>query len=144
MVFLLAAFDVLTKLYFTKICENGAVPIIGGFLCLMLVHNFGAAFGLMKKSRSFFIIFSLFSIFFISFLMKICKTKNLLFEFGCLFLVGGALGNLIDRILHGFVIDFIYFSFINFPVFNFADVFITFGAALLFVYFVLFDKSLVN
>ena len=56
-------------------------------------------------------------------------------------LTGGAVGNLIDRVLYGYVVDFLDFRLINFPVFNIADIFVCTGAALLALYLVFFDNS---
>lgn len=58
------------------------------------------------------------------------------------FVAGGAVGNLIDRILHGYVVDMFYFELIDFPVFNVADIFIVIGG-FLFAYYILFqyDKA---
>jgi signal peptidase II len=49
----------------------------------------------------------------------------------CVLIVAGALGNMIDRVVHGYVIDFLYFSLIDFPVFNVADCYVCIGAAML-------------
>ena len=69
------------------------------------------------------------------------KPQNKLFCTALTLLFAGALGNAIDRIIRGFVVDFISTAFMTFPVFNIADIAITFGAVLLFVYILLFDKD---
>ena len=56
-------------------------------------------------------------------------------------LAGGAVGNLIDRVVYGYVVDFLDFCLIDFPVFNIADIFIVIGAILLAIYFIFFDKE---
>ena len=58
-----------------------------------------------------------------------------------LFLIAGGLGNLIDRIRLGYVIDFFYFSLINFPVFNMADIYVTVSMAILFVLLIFYYKE---
>lgn len=69
------------------------------------------------------------------------KPEHPLLKTAIVMMFSGALGNGIDRIFRGFVVDYISASFINFPVFNLADICITVGAALLAVYFIWFDKE---
>ena len=59
-------------------------------------------------------------------------------------LIGGTLGNFIDRVRLGYVVDMISFTLIDFPVFNVADIFLTCGCGALFVYFIFFDEKLQN
>ena len=92
-----------------------------------IVKNYGAAFNLFSGSRVFLsfisIIFSLLLIYLI--LRK--KTSNIYDLFSYSFILGGTIGNGIDRIIKGFVIDFINLNFINFPIFNIADISINIG-----------------
>ena len=94
---------------------------------LDFVKNYGAAFSLFSGSRIFLsfisIIFSLLLIYLI--LRK--NTLNLFNLYSYSFILGGTFGNGMDRILKGFVIDFINLNFINFPVFNIADISINIG-----------------
>ena len=71
----------------------------------------------------------------------IAKPKNKLQNISLTLIFAGALGNAIDRIFRGFVIDFIETAFISFPVFNIADIAITIGAFLLVIYVIFFDKE---
>ena len=93
------------------------------------IQNKGAAFSLLSGKLS------LLSIISVAFCIcaVICTSITMMFA--------GAFGNAIDRIFRGFVIDYIQTSFINFPVFNIADIGITVGAILLVVYFIWFDKE---
>ena len=94
---------------------------------LDLVKNYGAAFNIFSGSRVFL---SLISIFFSILLIYLILRKNcikLIELYTYSFILGGTIGNGIDRILRGFVIDFINLNFINFPVFNIADVSINIG-----------------
>ena len=69
--------------------------------------------------------------------MFIMKPKSPLLRASLAMIVGGGIGNMIDRVLLGYVVDFLEFTFIKFPVFNVADSFVCIGAALLILYFVI-------
>ena len=98
-------------------------PLFKGFLDINLVHNTGAAFSFLQGGRILFIMIALIVILLIS--MYINKNDDVdgkkIFIYALL--LGGIVGNLIDRIIHGYVIDYISVTIINykFPVFNFAD-----------------------
>ena len=124
-------FDQLTKILITKALSlHQSVPLIRGVLHLTLVRNRGAAFGIFKDQAPLFILASLIAIILISVQLK--KDKRKIFSMYTLSLsliLAGALGNLADRLLFGYVIDFIDFRI--WPVFNIADSAITIGAILL-------------
>ena len=97
--------------------------LIKGFLDINLVHNTGAAFSFLRGGRVLFISIALIVILLISMYVNsnddVDNKKTLIYSL----LLGGIVGNLIDRIIHGYVIDYISFTIVNykFPVFNFAD-----------------------
>ena len=96
------------------------------------IKNYGAAFNLFSGSRFFLSVISIiFSIILINLIVR-RNTSNLLDLYSYSFLLGGTIGNGIDRILKGYVIDYINLNFINFPVFNIADISINIGFILLF------------
>ena len=98
---------------------------------LDLVKNYGAAFNILSGNRIFL---SSISIIFSIFLIYLILRKNTLNSIDLLsycFILGGTIGNGLDRIIRGFVIDFINLNFINFPVFNIADVSINIGFIIL-------------
>ena len=103
------------------------------------VKNFGAAFNLFDGSRIFLSIVSIIiTILLIFIILKNNNTTNIdLYSFS--FILGGTMGNGIDRITNGYVIDFINLNFINFPVFNIADVSINIGLILI-IYGFIKDK----
>ncbi len=114
------------------------------FLDLVYAWNYGISFGLFKQyyqysNYALLILNSFIVIYLINLLLKSESTLSL---YGLAFIIGGALGNLIDRIIRGAVFDFIYFNYqeFSFPAFNFADSFITIGAAM-FIYDYLFNKN---
>ena len=94
---------------------------------LDFVKNYGAAFNIFSGSRIFLSLISiLFSILLIYFIFR-KNTLNTSDLYSYSFILGGTVGNGIDRIYKGFVVDFINLNFINFPVFNFADISINIG-----------------
>ena len=98
---------------------------------LDLVKNYGAAFNIFSGSRIFL---SLISVFFSILLIYLIFRKNSLNSFDLYsysFILGGTIGNGIDRIYRGFVVDFINLNIINFPVFNIADISINIGFIIL-------------
>jgi len=98
---------------------------------LDFIKNYGAAFNLFSGSRVFL---SLISIFFSILLIYLIFKKNTLNSFDLYsysFILGGTIGNGIDRIYRGFVVDFINLNIINFPVFNIADISINIGFIIL-------------
>ena len=115
-----------------------AVPVIENFFSLTYIRNTGAAFGILAESdeffrRTFLIAFSLAAIGFIVIMLQRLpqNEKALITALG--FILSGAVGNLIDRVIHGEVIDFLdfYWSGYHWPAFNFADSFITIGVVVI-------------
>ena len=115
------------------IANNHKLIINKDFLIFRLdfVKNYGAAFSILSGNRLFLsavsIIFSLVLIYLIY--RKMSTNKNDLLSYS--FILGGTIGNGIDRIFNGYVIDFINLNFISFPVFNIADISINIGFALI-------------
>jgi len=127
-------FDQFTKFYFTILLQkhNGNIDFLN-FFSLTLVKNYGILFGFFNngKGRFFLILFSIFAIIFIFFYSKKIGRTERYDQFSLGLIEGGIMGNLIDRIKNGYVIDFINFHF--WPVFNFADSFIVIGIILFFI-----------
>ena len=117
----------------SRLVPGEPVPILGDFLRLTLVHNTGAAFGLFPGSRLPFILISVLAIAVVLYLFARDAYRSLLNRvlLGCI--LGGALGNLVDRIRWGRVVDFIDVGIgaIRWPVFNVADSAVTLGVILL-------------
>ena len=119
-----------------------ALPGVEGVFNLLHVHNTGAAWSSFSGQIW---LFTLIFIAFAGFIIWEFSTKKMgftTFERWCVVAVfAGGLGNMIDRLRLGFVIDMIQTEFINFPVFNVADIFITCGCILLIAHLVLFNKE---
>lgn len=115
--------------------EKPSISLIDKVLELFYLENHGAAFGILQNGQIFFVIITaviLIAIFYVLYRMPAVKAYSLLFVLLSL-LVAGAVGNLIDRIRLGYVVDFIYVSFIDFPVFNVADMYVTISTALIII-----------
>ena len=123
--------DQLTKFLITRnLSYNQSIPVIKGIFHLTLIHNRGAAFGILKNQVPLFIITSIAAIALIYFnLKKIGYKKFSIYSISLSLILAGALGNLIDRLLLGYVVDFLDLRI--WPVFNVADSAITIGAILL-------------
>ena len=122
---------------------NDSISILGNFFKLTYVHNFGAAFSMFSGARYIFIIITIIALNLIYlFFIKDKKLKNYEVVIYSL-LLGGIIGNLIDRVLYGYVIDFLDFNIfkINFAIFNLADSFIVVSVILLLVLEVLYAKN---
>ena len=130
--------DILSKNFIQKKIIYGEQVEITSFLSLVHFQNTGAAFSFLSDQggwqRYFLIAISLLAILYIPWLINQYK-KNILIVIGLLLILGGAIGNLYDRINYGYVIDFIYLHFAEFywPAFNVADSAISVGV-LLFLY----------
>ena len=112
-------------------------PIIKDVIHLTYVENTGAAFGMMKNQRWLFMVVSTVAI--VALLVYLFKKKAQpkLENLAIAFIVGGGIGNMIDRVFLGYVVDMIDFRLINFAVFNVADSFVCVGAGLLMLYIIL-------
>ncbi len=129
--FLSLSFFIIIIDQFTKylIIYNHKIFLYKDFLLFRLdfVKNYGAAFNILSGSRIFLSFISIiFSILLIYLILR-RNTLNLIDLYSYSFILGGTIGNGIDRILKGFVIDFINLNIINFPVFNIADISINIG-----------------
>lgn len=133
-IILIVIFDQLSK-YFVNLYLKGndAIEAIPGFLSFRYHENRGAAWGMLENHRWVFMVVSTVAIVaIIGYLIWTRKKKDsLLFRISLCFFAGGGIGNMIDRVILSYVIDFLRFDFIDFPIFNVADSFITIGAFLM-------------
>ena len=143
LVALIVAADQITKLLvLNRIPLHQEVAAIPGLFHLTYVQNTGAAFSSFQGMRWMFvgIFLVLTAVLLFEYFKKPLPFAN--FERFCLAAVyGGALGNVIDRIRLGYVVDMICVDFMDFPVFNVGDCFITCGSALLLVHLIFFNKA---
>ena len=97
---------------------------------LEFVRNYGAAFSIFSGSRLFLSFISVISTIILSYFIFLSENK-FVNKYGLSFILAGSIGNGIDRVLNGFVIDFIKIKFVDFPIFNIADIAINVGVLLL-------------
>lgn len=117
--------------------DAGAVEFIPYILDLNYVENRGVAFGMFKDMRWIFIAVTSIVICFLLYIIIFKRINSKLFNISASLIIGGGIGNLIDRIFYGYVIDYLQLSFFS-PVCNFADYAITIGTVLLVVYVLFF------
>ncbi len=108
-----------------------SIPLWKDVLHITLVHNYGAAFGMMSGSRWIFITVSVVAIISFCSYLILTKSKRPMWLYSLAMMAAGGIGNMIDRIWLGYVVDFIDFTLIDFAVFNIADSFICVGAGLM-------------
>jgi signal peptidase II len=132
--------DQVLKNVLVKALADGPITIIKNFFYLQYVENYGIAFGMFRNKTLFFIIASIMISLAVAFMIYKFRNKSIPVAVCLSLILGGAIGNLIDRIRFGYVIDYISFTFFP-PVFNLADSAIVVGSILLSVIIVL-DKNI--
>lgn len=134
--------DQLTK-YFAQLYLQpvGTMPFIPGIMELRFVLNDGAAFSSFAGARLFLILFTGIAIAALAVYLFWKKPPKRLERTALLLLIGGGLGNLIDRVRTGVVVDFFATTFVDFAVFNVADCFVCVGAAMLILYVFLEERK---
>lgn len=126
----------------TQMVQGESISVIGEFFYLTSHRNRGAAFGILQDQRWFFLIITVIVVIGIFwYLRKMIQENKILMCIALSFLLGGAIGNFIDRVLFGEVVDFLHFRFqfsffgedidYNFAIFNLADSAIVIGVALI-------------
>lgn len=129
------------KVWLTDLLADGSIVLIKGFLGLSYYENTGAAFSILEGGRWLLVALTSVAIgVMIWFLLF--KNKSKLLSWSLVLIIAGGIGNLYDRIVLGYVVDYIRTLFIDFPIFNLADCCVCIGAALLIIYIAFFDQSL--
>ena len=106
-------------------------------ISLTYIQNTGAALSILEGKMSFFYIVTILVVIGIVYALHKYGKNQPLFSISLAFILGGALGNFVDRILYQFVVDMIRLDFISFPIFNVADVALTIGVGLMILYILL-------
>ena len=135
--------DVLSKYLVVQLLLplGRSVTVIPHILDFTYVENRGMAFGLLANNRWIFMVISVILLTVIVLLIKYSQIDHILFLTSMSIILGGGIGNMLDRIFVGYVVDFIEVTFIDFPVFNIADCCVVVGSVLLAIYFIFFDKT---
>lgn len=141
---LLVALDQVTK-YWARISlqEDGPISIIPGVLKLQYHENTGAVWGIMTGKTGLLTVFSiiLFIILLLVYFKIPQKRRYLPIQIIWVFIMAGAIGNLIDRITLKYVVDFVYIELIDFPIFNIADNYLTLSSILLLILGIFYYKE---
>lgn len=140
----LLAFDQFTKyLAIIHLKDNPAYILIDGVLELQYLENRGSAFGMLKNQKVFLLfVGAVFLLVLLFFLFKLPRQKkfnsvHILFSV----IIAGGLGNMIDRLRFDYVVDFIFFVLIDYPIFNVADIYIVLATIGLFILFLFVFKE---
>ncbi|MCI8514830.1 MAG: signal peptidase II [Lachnospiraceae bacterium] len=139
----LIALDQYTKYLASAHLQTGPFVILEGIFEFHYTINRGAAFGIFQNQIVYFLIVTVLLLFLIGYtLWKMPSEKKYRPMRGILIiLTAGALGNMIDRLFLGYVIDFLYFKLINFPIFNVADCYVCIAAFLFFFAMMFYYKD---
>lgn len=140
-VVVLAAADQLLKWWVQSALSAGRVVRFGGVFALRYVRNTGAAFSMLSAHTALLSVFSAVMILACLGYLLFGKPRGRLLECALTMVCAGGVGNLIDRIRLGFVTDYIELLFVDFAVFNFADMLITVGAFLLIAWLALDSRK---
>lgn len=130
------AIDLVTKVIFADVLKGGDIVVIPNLLKFTYLENTGAAYGMLGGKTWLLILISI--VFLVAFVLYdiFNHSSNGWYLAGVGMIVGGAIGNFVDRIFLGYVRDFVSISFFDF-VFNMADLFITFGIICFAIYFII-------
>lgn len=132
----------LVVLYLPREAQIKVIPYLFNFT---YVENKGAAWGMMADSRWVFIAVSAVAIIALAALLLYAARSRKFFVASLVLIFSGGIGNMIDRIFNGYVVDFIQFDFFQkFPVFNVADSYVTVGGFMLIIYILFIDRSFLS
>ena len=128
----LVGLDQLTKWLAVMYLQNGeSVTAIPRLFNFTYAENTGAAFGILKDHRWVFLTISTVTIIGMTLYLYLFRSEGRLYDVAIAMIISGGIGNMIDRLRLDYVVDFLYFSLINFPIFNVADIYVTCATILL-------------
>lgn len=115
--------------------------LIPGWFSLFYIQNTGAAWGIFAGRMWFFYIITAVVVLYLVYTFHKSKIQHKLAGWSFAFILAGAIGNFIDRLMNGYVVDMFRFDFINFPIFNVADVCLVIGVGLMIIYVLFFEED---
>jgi len=135
--------DQYTKILAVKHLKDAPIPIIEGVFELHYLENRGAAFGILQNQQTFFLIMGIIMLVAAAILIvQLPDIKRMIPLRACIVAISaGAIGNMIDRVRLNYVVDFLYFKLIDFPIFNVADIYVTVAAFSLVALIVFYYKE---
>ncbi len=115
--------------------DKPSIELIKGVFELHYLENRGAAFGMLQNQKYLFLVIAVVMVLLILFLLyKLPEDKKYIaFRIGLIMIAAGAVGNMIDRVVTTYVVDFFYFVLINFPIFNVADIYVSVACVLIII-----------
>ncbi len=138
----LVGIDQLIKQWAITALETGRITVIPNLFYLTYVENYGAAFGILQGKTAFLAVIVSLVVLAALVLLFSGKIKHPLLYWAIVLVIAGGVGNLIDRIFQGYVVDYLDFSALfNFPVFNFADCCVVVGTFSILIYTLFFDNN---
>ena len=135
--------DQYTKFLAVIHLQDAPIVLIDGVFELRYLENRGAAFGMMQNQQTFFLVMGVILLIAVSILYVRLPQTNRFFPLRVCFvlLTSGAIGNMIDRASVNYVVDFLYFKLIDFPIFNVADIYVTVSAILIMLLILFYYKE---
>lgn len=134
LIFLFFFDQISKKVILDSVGMYNTANFLPGIIDFNVVQNTGGAFSMLNQYPIFFEIVGIVNIFIFSYLSFSPKVNfHTIARYGCVFVLSGTLGNISDRLMHGAVIDFLELAFVDFAVFNMADVFIDVGVVLILI-----------
>lgn len=125
----------------TMLAPMGSIMLVPGILRLTYVENRGAAFSILENQIWLFVVLALVILCAIVYVLYMGWIQTMTGKLALLIIAAGAIGNMIDRVIHHYVVDMIEVTFIHFPVFNIADMYVCVGVALFAIYYLFIHKD---
>ena len=137
--------DQATKMIVVNTMDYGqSIVLIKNIFSFQYIHNYGAAWGMFSNHRWIFMVVTTVALIAMPIILYRYRKLHFLFSLSLSLFIGGAIGNMIDRVFLGYVVDFLQFTFIDFPIFNVADICVVCGAIIMMIYVIFFDKELLT
>lgn len=124
----------------TNLSLGQTQEMIEHFFSLTYVQNTGAAWSILEGKTTFFTIITVIAVIVVTYLMIRYRNDSKFLTLGLSLVLAGAIGNFIDRIRLGYVVDMVQLDFMQFPIFNIADASLVLGVALIFIYTIFEDQ----
>ena len=144
LIIILIAIDQITKiLAFSNLRGGIGISLIPGVFELQYLENRGAAFGILQDHQILFLVITIIAAIILTYIYgKLPEDKKYTpLRISYVLLMAGAFGNMIDRMIRGYVVDFFYFKWIDFPIFNVADIYVTVTMILLVILILFYYKE---
>lgn len=143
-IIILIAIDQITKiLAFSNLRGTLGISLIPGVFELQYLENRGAAFGILQDHQILFLVITIIAAIILTYIYgKLPEDKKYIpLRISYVLLMAGAFGNMIDRMIRGYVVDFFYFKWIDFPIFNVADIYVTVTMIILIILILFYYKE---